>query len=109
MKEHTAKNRLKMQQQQQLKNKNRRSSFQDLSFSANLPQDIHGDFKNSICAVKLTREPFLDFRQSIAEMIVEVGVHDWEDMEELVYCYLELNSTDVHGFIANAFLSLCSN
>ncbi|KMZ64906.1 Ovate family protein 4 [Zostera marina] len=98
-----------MEQQQKKKMRKRRSSSQDLSFSANRPQDINGDFKNSICAVKQTRDPFVDFRQSIAEMIVQVGVHDWEDMEELVYCYLKLNSTDVHGFIVDAFLSFCSN
>ncbi|KAJ0974476.1 hypothetical protein J5N97_016441 [Dioscorea zingiberensis] len=88
------------------KKMNKRHSSLSLSFSASLPGDVQGVFSESICAVKYSSDPFADFRQSILEMIEEVGVKNWEEMEELVYCYVALNSPDVHAVIAHAFLSV---
>ncbi|CAK7324285.1 unnamed protein product [Dovyalis caffra] len=85
----------------------KRSSYR-ISLSASLPEDVCGDFSGgTICAVKLSMDPFSDMRASVIEMIQNVGVHDWDEMEELVYCYIALNSPDLHDIIANAFLSLC--
>ncbi|KAF1869017.1 hypothetical protein Lal_00048297 [Lupinus albus] len=80
-----------------------------ISFSASLPNDVHGAFAHSFCAVSYSENPFVDIRESILEMIVNVGVHDWDEMEELVYCYIALNSTQLHGIICQAFLDLCAN
>ncbi|XP_068650727.1 transcription repressor OFP5-like [Aristolochia californica] len=91
------------------KKRNGRGSTVNVSFSASLPGDVRGIFAESLCAVKYSFNPLSDFRDSILEMIQEVGVEDWEEMEELVYCYVVLNSADTHGFIADAFLSLCSS
>lgn len=90
------------------KKHSRCSSMNYVSFSAILPSDVRGVFTNSICAVKHSVDPFADFRASIVKMIREVGVRDWEEMEELVYCYVVLNSSDLHGLIGDAFISLCS-
>jgi len=80
-----------------------------VSFSATLPRDVCGVFAdNSICAVLHSNDPFMDLKESIMEMIREVGVCNWKEMEELVYCYIALNSSDVHRFIVDAFLSLFS-
>lgn len=80
-----------------------------ISFSATLPTDVGGVFAdNSICAVLYSNDPFMDLRESIVEMIREVGVCNWKEMEELVYCYIAVNSSDVHRFISDAFLSLFS-
>ncbi|KMT16453.1 hypothetical protein BVRB_3g050760 [Beta vulgaris subsp. vulgaris] len=81
-----------------------------ISFSANLPSDV-GDVwaNNAICAVLYTKDPFFDLKKSILEMIREVGVCNWGDMEELVYCYIALNSSQVHSLIQDAFLSLFSS
>ncbi|XP_068636161.1 transcription repressor OFP4-like [Aristolochia californica] len=87
--------------------RNRRRSTLKVSFSASLPGDVRGIFADSICAVKYSLDPLADFRESIIEMIHEVGVEDWEEMEELVYCYVVLNSANNHGLIADAFLGLC--
>ncbi|XVF10210.1 hypothetical protein REPUB_Repub07fG0163000 [Reevesia pubescens] len=38
---------------------------------------------------------------------VFAGIRDWNAMEELIYCYIALNSPEVHQVIVNAFLSLC--
>ncbi|KAK7321324.1 hypothetical protein VNO77_31851 [Canavalia gladiata] len=78
-----------------------------ISFSATLPTDVSGAFANSVCAVRYSSNPFVDIRMSILEMIVDVGVHDWDQMEELVYCYVALNSPELHHLICQAFVSLC--
>ncbi|KAK9292554.1 hypothetical protein L1049_020528 [Liquidambar formosana] len=80
-----------------------------ISFSARLPDDVGGFFAaTTICAVKYSMDPVAEMRESILEMIRDVGVRDWNEMEELIYCYIALNSSDVHEFVSDAFLSLCS-
>ncbi|CAN4099197.1 unnamed protein product [Withania somnifera] len=80
-----------------------------VSFSANLPDDVRGPIADSICVVKYSMDPLTDIRESIKEMVKNVGIKDWKEMEELVYCYIVLNSQEVHRFIEEAFLSLCSS
>ncbi|KAJ8563365.1 hypothetical protein K7X08_031817 [Anisodus acutangulus] len=65
-----------------------------ISFSANLPEDVRGAFADSICAVKYSMDPLADISESIREMVKNVGVQDWKEMEELVYCYIVLNSEE---------------
>ncbi|KNA16588.1 hypothetical protein SOVF_087840 [Spinacia oleracea] len=78
-----------------------------ISFSANLPSDVCGVWAdNAMCLVLDTEDPFTELKRSILEMVREVGVCNWGEMEELVYCYIALNSSDVHRFIHDAFLSL---
>ncbi|XP_007039236.2 PREDICTED: transcription repressor OFP1 [Theobroma cacao] len=91
-----------------MERKKRRLKRHDrISFSATLPGDGSGVFAGSLCVVKLSKDPFSDIRESILEMIDDAGVRDWNTMEELVYCYIALNSPEVHEIIVNAFLSLC--
>ncbi|KAF8413425.1 hypothetical protein HHK36_001408 [Tetracentron sinense] len=89
-----------------IKKRNLRNLNTSHSFSASLPDDVRGVFADSICAVKYSKDPFSDLRESIIEMINDVGVRDWDEMEELVYCFVVLNSSEIHGFIGDAFLSL---
>ncbi|KAL3524487.1 hypothetical protein ACH5RR_017321 [Cinchona calisaya] len=84
----------------------RRSLNTRISFSARLPRDVRGVFADSICAVKYSSNPFSDIRDSIQEMIQNVGVQNWKEMEELIYCYIVLNSSEVHKVIEDAFVSL---
>ncbi|KAJ8624199.1 hypothetical protein MRB53_032729 [Persea americana] len=65
-------------------------------------------FASRACVVKYSVDPFVDFRESIMEMVRHMGVRDWREMDELVYCYVVLNPLDVHGFIEDAFMSFCS-
>lgn len=97
------------QSQNQRRRKNTEKWSSRISFSASLPQDVTGDFADSICLVKYSNDPFSDIRESILEMVRSVGVRDWKEMEELVYCYIVLNPPEVHQFIEDAFLSLFSS
>ncbi|KAK4431240.1 hypothetical protein Salat_0886100 [Sesamum alatum] len=85
----------------------RRRSSSGVSFSAKLPDDVGGAFRDCICAVKYSTNPFSEIRESIVEVMENVGgIGDWNQMEELIYCYIALNSQEVHTFIQDAFLSL---
>lgn len=91
---------------EELSNNLKKKRRERVSFSASLPEDIHGVFADSDCAVKYSSDPFHDIRKSIVKMIQYVKVQDWNDIEELIYCYIALNSPDVHIYITEAFLSL---
>ncbi|XP_057778012.1 transcription repressor OFP15-like [Salvia miltiorrhiza] len=51
-------------------------------------------------------DPFLDFRSSMAEMVVAHGIKRWECLEELLTCYLRVNEKGNHGYIVGAFVDL---
>lgn len=53
--------------------------------------------------VKCSRDPQRDFRESMMEMIVERRIRQSEDMEELLACYLTLNSEEYHDLIIKVF------
>ncbi|XP_057805329.1 transcription repressor OFP15-like [Salvia miltiorrhiza] len=53
-----------------------------------------------------SRNPFLDFRVSMAEMVEACGVRDWEFLEELLEWYLRVNDETNHGYIVGAFVDL---
>ncbi|KAL1539810.1 hypothetical protein AAHA92_24247 [Salvia divinorum] len=84
-----------------------RRSSKAVSFSAELPPDVGAALRERcVCAVKYSANPLPEIRASIVEMIEKMGIRDWEEMEELIYCYIVLNSSDIRHFIQDAFLSL---
>ncbi|URD81226.1 hypothetical protein MUK42_02846 [Musa troglodytarum] len=86
----------------------KRCSSNSLSFLASLPRDIRGAIAESICAVKYSVDRLTDFKESTVEVNRDGGVRDRKEMEALVYCFVVLNSSDVHCFIAEAFLGASS-
>ncbi|CAN6553249.1 unnamed protein product [Malus baccata var. baccata] len=58
---------------------------------------------NSFAVVKCSFEPQKDFRDSMVEMIVEKNITQPEDLEELLACYLTLNSNEYHDLIIKVF------
>ncbi|KAL1199369.1 Transcription repressor OFP14 [Cardamine amara subsp. amara] len=67
--------------------------------------------ENCIAVLRYTAEPQEDFRRSMVEMIEsKLGVResevDWDLMEELLFCYLDLNDKKSHRFILSAFVDL---
>jgi uncharacterized protein (TIGR01568 family) len=53
-----------------------------------------------------SKDPYGDFRASMAEMVAAHGLQDWEALEELLAWYLKLNAKGVHAAIVGAFIDL---
>ncbi|XP_051135457.1 transcription repressor OFP14-like [Andrographis paniculata] len=72
--------------------------------------------KNSVAAddyvalMTYSSDPYEDFRRSMQEMVEarleHAGVADWKFLEELVFCYLNLNKKKAYGSILRAFVDL---
>ncbi|KAI3471771.1 hypothetical protein Pfo_028424 [Paulownia fortunei] len=64
-------------------------------------------YKESVAIMAMdSRDPFLDFRVSMEEMVEAHGLKDWECLEELLTCYLRVNGKSNHGYIVGAFVDL---
>ncbi|KAJ9190137.1 hypothetical protein P3X46_001365 [Hevea brasiliensis] len=63
-----------------------------------------------VALIKYSRRPNDDFRQSMQEMVEarlqEKGKVGWDFMQELLFCYLDLNEKKSHKFILSAFVDL---
>ncbi|XP_074568714.1 transcription repressor OFP1-like [Curcuma longa] len=60
-------------------------------------------FPASYLVVKSSSDPQRDFRNSMMEMIVENNIRASKDLEELLACYLSLNSNEFHDTIVAVF------
>ncbi|KAF2305347.1 hypothetical protein GH714_004128 [Hevea brasiliensis] len=59
--------------------------------------------KESFAMVKCSYDPQKDFRDSMIEMIKEQRINQPEELEELLACYLTLNSDEYHDLIIRVF------
>ncbi|KAF2598906.1 hypothetical protein F2Q68_00007903 [Brassica cretica] len=57
----------------------------------------------SFAIVLTSVDPEKDFRESMVEMIVENKMKEQTDLEDLLACYLSLNSSEYHDIIIKAF------
>ncbi|XP_002522269.2 transcription repressor OFP5 [Ricinus communis] len=57
----------------------------------------------SFAVVKCSYDPQKDFRDSMVEMIKEQNISRSEELEELLACYLTLNSDEYHDLIIRVF------
>ncbi|OAY50764.1 transcription repressor OFP7 [Manihot esculenta] len=62
-----------------------------------------GKVKESVAVVKKSEDPYQDFKRSMLEMILEKQMFEEKDLEELLQCFLSLNSRQYHGVIVEAF------
>ncbi|KAF8024330.1 hypothetical protein BT93_F1499 [Corymbia citriodora subsp. variegata] len=60
----------------------------------------------SVAVVKRSENPLEDFKRSMAEMIVEKRMFGAGDLEQLLQCFLSLNSRHYHGVIVEAFAEI---
>ncbi|KAJ6708430.1 TRANSCRIPTION REPRESSOR OFP7-RELATED [Salix viminalis] len=58
---------------------------------------------DSLAVVKSSFDPQKDFRESMMEMIVENNIKASKDLEDLLACYLSLNSDEYHDLIIKVF------
>lgn len=68
-----------------------------------LLQLAEGKVKESFAVVKKSEDPYGDFRSSMAEMVVENQMYEEGDLEQLLHCFLVLNSRHHHPAIVRAF------
>ena len=59
--------------------------------------------RESVAVVKNSEDPYEDFKRSMLEMIMEKQMFEATDLEELLQCFLTLNSRQYHGLIVEAF------
>ncbi|PPD95433.1 hypothetical protein GOBAR_DD07513 [Gossypium barbadense] len=68
-----------------------------------VPCTVEGKVRDSFAVVKKSEDPFEDFKKSMMDMILEKQMFDEKDLEQLLHCFLSLNSRDHHGAIVEAF------
>lgn len=59
-----------------------------------------------VAVEKDSNDPYLDFRNSMLQMILENEIYSKEDLRELLSCFLQLNSPYHHGVIVRAFTEI---
>ena len=64
---------------------------------------MNSGFPKGFAVVKSSLDPQRDFRESMVEMIVENNIRASKDLENLLACYLSLNSREYHDLIVKAF------
>ncbi|KAG6779843.1 hypothetical protein POTOM_016244 [Populus tomentosa] len=61
---------------------------------------------DSIAVVKDSDDPFQHFKNSMSQMILEKNIYSKDHLEELLNCFLELNSPCQHDVIVQAFTEI---
>ncbi|PON50564.1 Ovate protein family, C-terminal [Parasponia andersonii] len=67
---------------------------------------LQGRVKDSFAVVKKSSDPHNDFRTSMVEMIVEKQIFAAKDLEQLLQCFLSLNSDHHHKVIVEVFTEI---
>ncbi|KAJ6743208.1 TRANSCRIPTION REPRESSOR OFP7-RELATED [Salix viminalis] len=60
----------------------------------------------SVAVEKDSDDPYLDFRHSMLQMILEKQIYSKDDPRQLLDCFLQLNSPYYHGVIIKAFTEI---
>nr|DAD40682.1 TPA_asm: hypothetical protein HUJ06_015005 [Nelumbo nucifera] len=72
-------------------------------FRRMIPCVMEGKVRESYAVVKKSKDPYEDFKRSMLEMILEKQMFEAKDLEQLLQCFLSLNSRQHHGVIVEAF------
>ncbi|KAG2380567.1 hypothetical protein LR48_Vigan11g048500 [Vigna angularis] len=73
------------------------------SVSSTASSGSRRSLSESFAVVKSSFDPQKDFRESMVEMIVENNIRASKDLEDLLACYLSLNSDQYHDLIIKVF------
>ncbi|XP_059627778.1 transcription repressor OFP8-like [Cornus florida] len=63
---------------------------------------------DSVAVAKVSDHPYHDFRRSMIQMILEKEIYSKDDLQDLLNCFLELNSHCHHDIIVQAFTDICN-
>lgn len=69
-------------------------------------KSVEGKVRESFAVVKKSKDPYEDFKKSMMEMITEMEMSEAEDLEQLLQCFLALNSRSYHAVIVRAFMEI---
>ncbi|KAI5680528.1 hypothetical protein M9H77_01755 [Catharanthus roseus] len=69
-------------------------------------EEEEGKMKDSLAVVKSSRDPYSDFRRSMVEMIIEKQIFSDKGLENLLHCFLCLNSYNHHKVIIQVFTEI---
>lgn len=72
-------------------------------FKKLIPCTVDGKVKESFAIVKKSEDPYEDFKSSMMDMIFEKQMFEEKELEQLLQCFLSLNSRHYHGIIVEAF------
>ncbi|KAL6993609.1 hypothetical protein U1Q18_011723 [Sarracenia purpurea var. burkii] len=75
-------------------------------FKKLIPCAVEGKVKESFAVVKKSEDPFEDFKRSMMDMILEKQMFEERDLEQLLQCFLSLNSRYHHAVIVEAFAEI---
>lgn len=64
--------------------------------------------EDSFAVVKDTDDPYQDFRQSMLQMIIDREMYSRNDLQQLLQCFLQLNSPHHHDVILRAFTDIAA-
>ncbi|CAL5215144.1 unnamed protein product [Lathyrus oleraceus] len=67
---------------------------------------LNGKVKDTFAVVKRSSDPYSDFRTSMVEMIVEKQIFSPSDLENLLQCFLSLNSYHHHKIIVEVYTEI---
>ncbi|XP_059670874.1 transcription repressor OFP8-like [Cornus florida] len=84
----------------------RRRSNQRKDSEMGLMPVLQGKVEDSFAAVKCSSDPYNDFRTSMVEMIVEREIFGAKDLENLLQCFLSLNSCHHHRVIVEVLTEI---
>ncbi|KAK8476762.1 hypothetical protein V6N13_131114 [Hibiscus sabdariffa] len=82
------------------------SSSSSSSFSFKVKLSSCPKIVDSIAVEKDSDDPYRDFRQSMLQMMEEKHIYSTNDLQELLRCFLELNSPCHHRVIVEAFMGI---
>ncbi|KAK6939449.1 Ovate protein family, C-terminal [Dillenia turbinata] len=75
-------------------------------FQRIVPSCVEGKVLDSFAVVKKSKDPYQDFKKSMLEMILEKQIFRVKDLEQLLQCFLSLNSQHHHKIIVEAFTEI---
>ncbi|KAL3850266.1 hypothetical protein ACJIZ3_012148 [Penstemon smallii] len=70
------------------------------------PESHSTKILDSLAVVKDSEDPYQDFRQSMLQMIFEKDIYSRDDLQQLLHCFLRLNSKHHHQIIVRAFMEI---
>ncbi|KAJ4730623.1 transcription repressor [Rhynchospora pubera] len=62
--------------------------------------------EEGVAVVKESSDPYVDFRDSMLQMIIEMEIYSWDDLRDLLHRFLALNSPCNHQYILRAFAEI---